>query len=72
MNLIKSFLIFENKNCGFVPLFFELDKDGSKYGKFFDISLPGPIFSEDMKSKNSKSLLALTLETIKTLNAKKS
>ena len=61
----KSFLIFENKKLlGFVPLFFELDKDGRKYGKFFDISLPGPIFSEDIEIKKFKKLLALTLETI--------
>ena len=52
----KSFLIFENNQLlGFVPLFFESDKDGNKHAKFYNLSLPGPIFSHDIEIKKYKN-----------------
>lgn len=61
----KSFLIFENNQLlGFVPLFFESDKDGNKHAKFYNLSLPGPIFSHDIEIKKYKKLLILMFETI--------
>jgi len=67
-NISSSFLIFENKQLlALVPLNFEIDKTGYKYGKFFNLSIPGPIFSDDISNKKFKKIIKLILEE---LNAK--
>ena len=60
-----NFLIFENKQLlAFVPISFEEHEDGTKYGSFFNISIPGPIFINNLGNKKYKKVLNLLIDEI--------
>lgn len=61
----NSFLIFENgKLLSYIPLYYQIDKKENKHGKFLNLSLPGPIISDEISNKKFKKLLNLILEEL--------
>ena len=61
----NTFLILENKQLlAFTPLYFELDKTGDKHGRLFNLSIPGPIISDDVTNKKFKKIINLIFDEI--------
>ena len=61
----QNFIIIENDELlAIVPLNFETREGKIFVGTFFDISIPGPIFAENLTLKKFKKILKLVIEEI--------
>lgn len=68
----QNFLVFENNRLlAAVPFFFEKSLDSNELiGSYYNLSIPGPIFLEDLSDKKFKRLIKIIIDEIE-LRSKK-